>query len=96
MRANEVSIVVCANCGHSHPLSTCDSYTLTAHGVRTGILLSEESVEVCGCEQWHPILKPFSGLTPHQHEHEHWGWKVLAWAALIGLFAYALVSKGGM
>lgn len=91
MRANEVSIVVCANCGHDHPLATCLYQSTLSRGLGGW---AEEGV--CGCTKWQPILKPFAAITSTRPKGEHWGWKVLAWAALIGLFAYALVSKGGM
>lgn len=82
MRANEVSIVVCRNCGHDHPLGLCTAEVLIAN-------------VMCGCTQWQPVLKPFAITKPTlpKHEREHWLWKVVAWAALIALFVW--ITYGG-
>ena len=90
MKANEVSIVVCANCGHDHPLTQCQ--TEVAEPFHMGRI---NIPQICGCDQWQPILKPFAAVTstPHANGDEHWGWKVVAWAALIALFVW--ITYGG-
>lgn len=84
IKATGVSIVVCGDCGHDHPLGTCEGTIYAPQG---------DPVDICGCTHYHPVLIPFVNTKPSPKPiTTSWEWTAFAWFLLLALIIYGMTD----